>query len=483
MAKNDIGLIGLAVMGQNLVLNMERNGFSVSVYNRTSSKTKNFIEGPAAGKQITATYSPEALVASLKRPRKIMIMVKAGWPVDAVIQELTPLLEPGDLIIDGGNSFFMDTERRSKELEEKGLLFLGTGVSGGEEGALWGPSLMPGGQKEAYELVRPIFEAIAAKVDGEPCVTYLGPRGAGHYVKMVHNGIEYGDIQLIAETYDILHRGYGMSNDELHEVFARWNQGPLESYLIEIAADIFKHKDEETGQHIIDLILDAAGQKGTGKWTSQNALDLGIPTTTITEAVFARALSAHKEERVAASKALTGPDARPSGDAETWVTALEDALYASKVISYAQGFSLLRAASEEYDYNLDYGEIARIWRGGCIIRAVFLNDITAAFKEQPDLPNLLLAPFFRDAVVNRQENWRNVLKNAITLGIPTPAMSASLAYFDGYRSERLPANLIQALRDYFGAHTYERIDKPRGQFFHTEWVQSVTDITAGTYNA
>ncbi len=483
MPKNDIGLIGLAVMGQNLVLNMERNGFSVSVFNRTGSKTTKFIEGPAAGKHITATYSPAELVASLQRPRKIMMMVKAGWPVDAVIDELVPLLEPGDLLIDGGNSFFMDTERRAKALEEKGLLFIGTGVSGGEEGALWGPSLMPGGQKEAYELVRPIFEAIAAKVDGEPCVTYIGPRGAGHYVKMVHNGIEYGDIQLIAETYDILHRGYGMDNEQLHQVFSQWNQGPLASYLIEIAADIFKHKDEETGEYVIDLILDAAGQKGTGKWASQNALDLGIPATAITEAVFARALSAQKEERVTASQALPGPNLFSAGDKDTLVPALEDALYASKVVSYAQGFSLLRAASQEYGYDLNYGELARIWRGGCIIRAVFLNDITAAYQENPDLPNLLLAPFFRDGVVSRQQNWRTVLKVAIGLGIPAPAMSSALAYFDGYRSERLPANLIQALRDYFGAHTYERVDKPRGQFYHTEWVESVTDITASSYNA
>ena len=483
MTQNDIGLIGLAVMGQNLVLNMERNGFSVSVYNRTASKTKNFVEGPAAGKAITATYSPKELVASLERPRKIMIMVKAGWPVDAVIEELVPLLEPGDLIIDGGNSFFMDTERRAKELEEKGLLFIGTGVSGGEEGALWGPSMMPGGQKEAYELVRPIFEAIAAKVDGEPCVTYLGPRGAGHYVKMVHNGIEYGDIQLIAESYDILHRGYRMDYPALHHVFSQWNEGLLQSYLIEIAAAIFDKKDDETGKYVVDVILDAAGQKGTGKWTSQNALDLGIPATTITEAVFARALSAHKEERVAASQVLSGPDLVTAGDKDTLVPALEDALYASKVISYAQGFSLMRAASDEYGYDLNYGEIARIWRGGCIIRAAFLNDITAAFQAQPDLSNLLLAPFFRDAVVSRQKNWRIVLKVALDLGIPAPAMSASLAYFDGYRSERLPANMIQALRDYFGAHTYERVDKPRGQSFHTEWVASETNITAGTYNA
>ena len=480
MSKNDIGLIGLAVMGQNLVLNMERHGFSVSVYNRTASKTQQFIQGPAKDKRITPTFSLQELVDSLSRPRKIMIMVKAGWPVDAVIQKLIPLLEPGDLIIDGGNSFFMDTERRSKELEERGLLFLGTGVSGGEEGALWGPSLMPGGHPEAYEMVRPIFEAIAAKVDGEPCVTYIGPRGAGHYVKMVHNGIEYGDMQIIAEAYDILHRGLGMSNDDLHRIFSQWNQGPLESYLIEIAADIFRHKDDETGEYIIDLILDAAGQKGTGKWTSQNALDMGIPATTITEAVFARALSAHKEERVAASKVLTGPDHPPQVDTDTFIPALEDALYASKVISYAQGFSLLRAASTAYDYNLNYGEIARIWRGGCIIRAAFLNDITAAYREHPDLPNLLLAPYFRDGVIQRQGNWRTVLKTALDLGIPTPAMSSSLAYFDGYRSARLPANLIQALRDYFGAHTYERVDKPRGQFFHTKWVPTVTNITANT---
>ena len=482
MSKNDIGLIGLAVMGQNLVLNMERNGFSVSVYNRTASKTQQFIQGPAKDKRIIPTFSLQELVDSLSRPRKIMIMVKAGWPVDAVIQELIPLLESGDLIIDGGNSFFKDTERRSKELGERGLLFLGTGVSGGEEGALWGPSLMPGGHPEAYEMVRPIFEAIAAKVDGEPCVTYIGPRSAGHYVKMVHNGIEYGDMQIIAEAYDLLHRGLGMSNDDLHRIFTQWNQGPLESYLIEIAADIFRHKDDETEEYIIDLILDAAGQKGTGKWTSQNALDLGIPATTITEAVFARALSAHKEERLEASRVLDGPDYHPQVDTDTFIPALEDALYASKVISYAQGFSLLRTASTAYNYNLNYGEIARIWRGGCIIRAAFLNDITAAYREHPDLPNLLLAPYFRDGVIQRQGNWRTVLKIALDLGIPTPAMSSSLAYLDGYRSARLPANLIQALRDYFGAHTYERVDKPRGQFFHTKWVPTGSESRAPTRN-
>lgn len=483
MIHNDIGLLGLGVMGQNLVLNMERNGFAVSVFNRTGSKTQKFIAGPAAGKNITATYSLEDLVASLKRPRKIMLMVKAGAPVDAVINQLKPLLEAGDIIIDGGNSFFMDTERRSRELEEAGLLFLGTGVSGGEEGALWGPSLMPGGQKEAYRLVAPIFEAIAAKVNGESCVTYIGPRGAGHYVKMVHNGIEYGDIQLIAESYDLMHRGFGLDNTALHHIFSQWNKGPLQSYLIEIAADIFTKQDEESGQPVLDIILDAAGQKGTGKWSSQSALDLGIPATAITEAVFARALSAQKDERVAASKLLAGPKVIASIGSDTLVSALEDALYAAKVISYAQGFSLLKAASIKYDYDLNFGELARIWRGGCIIRAIFLNDITAAFRAQPDLPNLLLAPFFKDAVVSQQKNWRTIIKVALDLGIPMPAMSAALAYFDGYRSERLPANMIQALRDYFGAHTYERTDKPRGQFFHTEWVASETDVTAGTYNA
>ncbi|NOX62236.1 MAG: decarboxylating NADP(+)-dependent phosphogluconate dehydrogenase [Chloroflexi bacterium] len=483
MQKADIGLIGLAVMGQNLVLNMERNGFTVAVYNRTGSKTTRFVEGPAKGKNIIATYSVEDLVASLKRPRKIMIMVQAGRAVDAVIGQLKPYLEPGDLIIDGGNSFFHDTERRSAELEVDGLNYLGVGVSGGEEGALWGPSLMPGGQKDAYEMVRPIFEAIAAKAEGEPCVTYIGPRGAGHYVKMVHNGIEYGDMQLIAEAYDILHRGLGLTNAELHEVFARWNEGPLQSFLIEITADIFTKKDEETGQDLIDLILDRAGQKGTGKWTSQNALDLGVPTTTITEAVFARALSSFKEEREAASEQLSGPQPSFEGDREAFIEAVGDALYASKVVSYAQGFTLFRAASAEYDYGLNYGEIARIWRAGCIIRAVFLNDITAAYRQNPDLSNLLLAPFFRDAVASRQANWRQVVATAVQMGVPAPAMSASLAYFDGYRSARLPANLIQAQRDYFGAHTYERIDKPRGEFFHTDWTGMGGDVTAGTYNA
>ena len=467
MGTHDIGLIGLAVMGQNLVLNMERNGFRVAVYNRTGSKTQAFVEGPAAGKNITATYSVEDLVAALKKPRIVMIMVKAGAAVDAVISQVKPYLEPGDLIIDGGNSFFRDTERRSQELAADGIHLLGVGISGGEEGALWGPSIMPGGQREAYALVEPIFTAIAAKVDGEPCVTYIGPRSAGHYVKMVHNGIEYGDMQLIAEAYDILHRGLGLSAQELHEVFARWNEGVLSSYLIEITADIFTYIDEETGRPLVELILDKAGQKGTGRWTSQNALDLGVPTPTINAAVEARIISAYKAERERAAEVLGGPDGHYQGDRQSFIDAVGDALYAAKICSYAQGFALLRAASQEYDYNLNYSEIARIWRGGCIIRARFLDDVRAAFAEEPDLPNLLLAPFFRDAVASRQEALRHVLCTAIELGIPTPALSASLAYFDAYRSARLPANLIQAQRDYFGAHTYERVDKEG--VFHTAW--------------
>ncbi|RME48688.1 MAG: NADP-dependent phosphogluconate dehydrogenase [Chloroflexi bacterium] len=467
MKQQDIGLIGLAVMGQNLVLNMERNGFGVAVYNRTGAKTTAFMEGPAAGKNITATYTIEDLVAALKKPRIVMIMVKAGPAVDAIISQLRPHLESGDLIIDGGNSFFPDTERRSQELAADGIQYLGVGISGGEEGALWGPSIMPGGQREAYALVEPIFTAIAAKVDGEPCVTYVGPRGAGHYVKMVHNGIEYGDMQLIAEAYDILHRGLGLTTDELHEVFARWNEGVLSSYLIEITADIFTYIDEETGRPLVDLILDKAGQKGTGRWTSQNALELGVPTPTINAAVVGRIISAYKAEREKAAEILRGPDRAFSGDRDAFIEAVGDALYASKICSYAQGFALMRAASQEYEYDLNYSELARIWRGGCIIRARFLDDVRAAYADEPDLPNLLLAPFFQDAVASRQPAWRRVIQTAIELGIPTPAMSASLAYFDSYRSARLPANLIQAQRDYFGAHTYERVDKEG--VFHTEW--------------
>ncbi len=465
----DFGLIGLAVMGQNLALNVERNGFSVAVYNRTAARTKEFMAERAVGKNIVAGYTIEEFVGLLKKPRKIMLMVKAGAPVDAVIEQLKPHLEPGDLLIDGGNSFFGDTERRAAELERRGILYIGTGVSGGEYGALYGPSIMPGGQKEAYALVEPIFKAIAARVDGDPCVTYIGPRGAGHYVKMVHNGIEYGDMQLIAESYDILSRGAGLSAAELHEVFAEWNQGELSSYLIEITADIFAKIDEETGKPLVEVILDEAKQKGTGKWTSQNALDLGVPTPTINAAVESRIISSYKDERVAASAVLSGPTARYQGDRERLVRAVRAALYAAKICSYAQGFTLLRMASQEYDYSLPLGDIARIWRGGCIIRARFLDKIRVAFERNPALPNLLLGPEFAEAVQSRQEDWRFVVQTAVGLGIPCLAFSASLAYYDAYRSARLPANLTQAQRDYFGAHTYRRIDKEGS--FHTEWTE------------
>ncbi len=470
MGERKIGLIGMAVMGQNLALNMERSGFSVAVYNRTAARTEEFAESRAGGKDILPTYSIEEFVHSLETPRKMMIMVKAGPPVDAVIEQLKPHLSEGDIIIDGGNSFFKDTERRAKDLEGLGLRYMGTGVSGGEYGAMWGPSIMPGGQREAYDLLEPILTAIAAKVDGEPCVTYIGPRGAGHYVKMVHNGIEYGDMQLIGEAYDILQRALGLSALELHEIFARWNERELSSYLIEITADIFAKTDEETGKPLVELILDQAGQKGTGKWTSQDALDLGAPIPTINSAVESRIISAYKEERVAASKILSGPAAAYRGDRERLIEAVEAALYASKICSYAQGMALLRAASEEYQYDLHLDEIARIWRGGCIIRAQFLDKIRAAFERNPDLPNLLVDPEFAAAVQSRQEDWRFLVQTAVELGIPCLAMSSSLAYFDAYRSPRLPANLTQAQRDYFGAHTYRRIDKEG--VFHTEWQKS-----------
>ena len=462
----DIGLIGLAVMGQNLVLNMADHGFCVAVYNRTAARTEAFMREKAGDRSIVATYELKDLVAALKRPRVVMLMVKAGWPVDAFIEKLVPLLEPGDIIIDGGNSYFKDTERRHDELAEKGIHFLGVGISGGEMGARYGPSIMPGGPKEAYERVRPIFEAIAAKVDGEPCVTYIGPRGAGHYVKMVHNGIEYGDMQLIAESYDIMHRGLGLNAEQLHHIFARWNQGVLSSYLIEITADIFTHKDDITGKPLVDVILDVAEQKGTGLWTTQEGLNLMVPTPTINAAVEARIISMYKEERERASQVLPGPKEKVWAR-NTFVDFIGDALYAAKICSYAQGFALLRKASQTYEYNLNYGEIARIWRGGCIIRARFLDDIRRAFADEPDLPNLLLAPFFRDALAQRHGALRRVVQTAAAMGIPTPAMSASLAYYDSYRSARLPANLIQAQRDYFGAHTYKRIDMEGT--FHTEW--------------
>ncbi|MDE3090420.1 MAG: NADP-dependent phosphogluconate dehydrogenase [Chloroflexota bacterium] len=468
MGKADIGLTGLAVMGQNLVLNMERNGYTVAVHNRTTQTMRDFVAAHP-GKKLVACESLKDFVDALSAPRKVMIMVKAGAPVDAVIDQLAPLLAPGDLIIDGGNSFFPDTERRSKELETKGLRFIGTGVSGGEEGALWGPSIMPGGQPEAYALVKDIFTAISAKVEGEPCVTYIGPRGAGHYVKMVHNGIEYGDMQLIAEAYDVLRRALNLSVKELHDIFAEWNKGELQSYLIEITADIFTKVDAETGKPLVDLILDEAQQKGTGKWTSQNALDLGVPIPTINAAVESRIISAYKEERVAASRIIDGPQAKFEGDRAKLINAVRDALYAAKICSYAQGMALLRAASREYDYGLKYGELAAIWRGGCIIRAIFLNRITDAFRRNPDLPNLLLDDGFKADVANRQASLRYVVQTAIALGIPSLALSSALAYLDAYRTAQLPANLTQAQRDYFGAHTYRRIDKDG--VFHTEWTK------------
>ncbi|MBI5031072.1 MAG: NADP-dependent phosphogluconate dehydrogenase [Chloroflexi bacterium] len=468
MDKADIGLTGLAVMGQNLVLNMERNGFTVAVHNRTTKTMRDFVAANP-GKKLVPCESLQDFVNALKKPRKIMVMVKAGAPVDGVIDQLLPLLEKGDLIIDGGNSYFEDTERRAKELEAKGFRFIGTGVSGGEEGALWGPSIMPGGQREAYDLVKDIFVAISAKVNGEPCVTYIGPRGAGHYVKTTHNGIEYGDMQLIAEAYDILHRTLNLSNQELADIFAEWNSGELQSYLIEITAEIFKRIDPETNKPLVDLILDEALQKGTGKWTSQNALDIGVPTPTINAAVESRCISAIKDERVAASKVLTGPQVQFTGDRKQLIDAVRDALYMAKICSYAQGMALLRAAGKEYDYNLPYGEIAAIWRGGCIIRAQFLNRITDAFRREPDLPNLLLDESFKADVTKRQASLRLVVQTAVSMGIPCLALSSAIAYYDAYRTARLPANLTQAQRDFFGAHTYRRLDKPGD--FHTEWSQ------------
>ena len=469
MPTANIGLIGLAVMGQNLVLNMERNGYTVAVYNRTTATMEEFIhENP--GKKLVPTPTLEAFVQSLERPRKMIIMVKAGSPVDAVIDGLVPLLEQGDLIIDGGNSYFPDTERRSEALAAKGLRFMGVGVSGGEEGALWGPSIMPGGTQEAWELVKPILEAIAAKApeDGKPCVVHIGPRGAGHYVKMVHNGIEYGDMQLIAEAYDILQGALGLQPAELAEIFTEWNKGELDSFLIEITATIFRRIDEETGQPLVNLVLDKAQQKGTGKWTSQDAFNLGAPIPTINSAVVGRILSALKDERVAASKVLPGPDQTVyQGDKAALIDAVRQALYASKISAYAQGMALLRMAGDEYKYELKLGEVAAIWRAGCIIRARFLNHITEAFTRNPALANLLLDDALGQAVRERLPAWRHVVQTAVGMGIPVLAFSGSLSYYDSYRSARLPANLIQAQRDFFGAHTYERVDKLG--IFHSQW--------------
>jgi 6-phosphogluconate dehydrogenase len=472
MQKANIGMVGLGVMGQMLALNMERNGYRVAGYDLDAARVDAF-QANHPGKNLVGCRTLDEFMATLETPRRIMMMVPAGQPVDAVIDGLKPLLEPRDLLIDGGNTHYTDTERRAADLEELGIVYIGTGVSGGEYGALWGPSIMPGGQPEAWQLVKPIFEAIAAKVDGEPCVAHLGPRGAGHYVKMVHNGIEYGDMQLIAESYDLLHRGLGLTAGELHQIFATWNEGELESYLIEITRDILARVDEETGKPLVDVILDEAKQKGTGKWTSQDALDLGAPTPTINAAVEARIISAYKDQRVAASKVLTGPLPHIEADREAVVDAVRDALYAAKICSYAQGFALLREASREYDYCLDYGEIARIWRGGCIIRARFLDKIRAAFARNPDLPNLLIDPEFGAAVQERQTALRRVVRLAVESGIPALAFSSALAYYDAYRSARLPANLTQAQRDYFGAHTYRRLDKEGS--FHTAWV----DMTVG----
>jgi 6-phosphogluconate dehydrogenase len=469
MSQADIGLIGLAVMGENLVLNMANHGHTVAVFNRTVSKVDEFVAGHAAGKSIIGTHSIAELAASLKRPRRIMMMVKAGAPVDALIDQLLPVLEPGDILIDGGNSYFPDTARRTQAIEAKGFLFIGTGVSGGEEGALKGPSIMPGGSAAAWPHVKAIFQDISAQFEGVPCCDWVGPGGAGHFVKMVHNGIEYGDMQLIGEAYALLKTALGLQPPELRDVFTRWNQTELDSYLIEITAKVFDKKDPETGQYLVDVILDAAGQKGTGKWTSQGALDLGEPLTLITEAVFARCMSAMKDQRVAASQVLRGPKARYNGDREKFIEDIRQALYASKICSYAQGFSMMQAADAEYKWGLQPGNIALLWRGGCIIRAQFLNRIKEAYDRKPALRNLLLDKYFKKAVAKAQTSWRRVIREAIRLGIPVPTFGAALSYYDSYRSAQLPANLLQAQRDFFGAHTFERIDKPRGEFFHAEW--------------
>ncbi|SDW71659.1 NADP-dependent phosphogluconate dehydrogenase [Paenibacillus sp. PDC88] len=474
MSKQQIGVAGLAVMGKNLALNMESKGFTVALYNRSSEKTKELL-AEAEGKNFVGTYSIEEFVASLETPRKIMMMVKAGEPTDALIEQLVPHLEEGDILIDGGNAYFPDTERRYQKLAAKGLRFIGAGVSGGEEGALKGPAIMPGGQKDAYDLVEPILTAISAKVNGDPCSTYIGEGGSGHYVKMVHNGIEYGDMQLIGEAYHLLKDVLHLNTDELHEIFTEWNRGELDSYLIEITADIFSKQDPDTGKPMVDVILDAAGQKGTGKWTSQSSLDLGVPLSIVTESVFARFLSAMKEERAAASKILSGPDTKPyDGNAKEFIEAVRKALYASKIASYAQGFAQLRSASDEYNWNLNFGSIAMIFRGGCIIRARFLENIKEAYDKNPDLKNLLLDDYFGWVVNNYQEAWRKVVSIAVQYGIPVPAFASALAYYDSYRTERLPANLLQAQRDYFGAHTFNRVDKEGT--FHYQWMESAEKV-------
>jgi len=480
-ALSDIGLVGLAVMGENLILNMESKGYTVTAYNRSTNKVDDFINGRATGKNIRGAKSVETLVASLESPRKVMLMVKAGQPVDDFIEQLIPHLDSGDIIIDGGNSHFGDSIRRTRYLESKGLLFIGSGVSGGEEGALKGPSIMPGGSAAAWESVKPIFQGIAARVeDGTPCCEWVGANGAGHFVKMVHNGIEYGDMQLICEAYQIMKQLLGMTAAEMHEIFAEWNKGELDSYLIEITRDILAYQQD--GEALVEKILDTAGQKGTGKWTGIAALELGIPLTLIDEAVSARFLSAQKDERVQASRLLRGPETRFEGDRQAFIEDIRQALLASKIVSYAQGYLLLREAAIEYDWTLDYGGIALMWRGGCIIRSVFLSHIKEAFDDDQALPNLLLSPYFRAKIDAAQPAWRRVAAAALCHGVAAPSLTSALSYFDGYRSERLPANLLQAQRDYFGAHTYERIDRARGEFFHTNWTGRGGDTASSTYN-
>ncbi len=478
---SDIGLIGLAVMGENLVLNIESRGFAVSLYNRSTDKVDKFVAGRGLGKKFLGFHEIEAFCKSLSKPRKIMIMVKSGQPVDAVIDQITPYLDKGDIIIDGGNSFYKDTIRRSSELERKGFLYVGAGVSGGEEGALIGPSIMPGGSKEAWQFIKPIVTKIAAKTSSnEVCCEWIGPTGSGHFVKMVHNGIEYGDMQMISEVYHIMKIGLDLSNQEMHEIFKTWNNTQLDSYLIEITSKILGYKNNQD-EYVIDLILDASGQKGTGKWTTIAALDYGQPLTLIGEAVFARCLSAVKEERIKASSILSGPKNKFNGDKEKFIDDLKNALYASKIVSYAQGFQLLRAVSDEYKWSLDKGNIALLWRGGCIIRSVFLNQIKAAYDTNPDLENLLIDPFFSDILHQTQGAWRRVVCTAVELGIPIPAISSALSYYDGYRCDRLPANLLQAQRDFFGAHTYERLDRKRGEFFHTNWTGHGGETSSSNY--
>ncbi len=479
-ATADIGLVGLAVMGQNLVMNMADHGYTVAVYNRTTSRTREFKDGPAAKMSVIATEDLQGLVAQLKRPRRVMLMVQAGAPVDAVIKDLVPLLEPGDIIIDGGNSHYADSDRRVEELQEHGIHFIGAGISGGEEGARHGPSIMPGGSAEAWPDVQPIFEAIAAKVDGVPCCSWLGAGGSGHFVKMVHNGIEYADMQLIAESYDLMRRVLELDHDAMRGVFNSWNSGRLESYLVEITRDIMGYRDDD-GEPIVERILDSAGQKGTGKWTVVNALELGTPLSLIGEAVFARFLSALKEERVHASRLLAGAHEQARPDRDEYLVSLEQALYGAKVTTYAQGFMLMQQASAEFEWELDLGAIALLWRGGCIIRSVFLNDIAAAYMRDPSLTNLLIDSYFLDEIAGAQLGWRTVVSDAMLRGVPVPAMASGLTFFDGYRTANLPANLIQAQRDYFGAHTFERTDRPRGEYFHVNWTGRGGDVSSTVY--